>query len=281
MSDIERENVSYLLSTMHLVLRQHDRHRHKAHPHRHLTNLAFEKFVERFLSLANSRYADIHNVHDTMLQAMAAISAEEQVADKLLKDLNHEKVILQERTQATLNMLAQIGQDTAMASQQQTSVKAQMDRIKKVKAVLPRYEEAHERAVYKTVSIVADTKKVVQNMSLDALSELRSMQNPPTEVEQLLAAIIIILKGQQVDLTWAKGAKRQMANLERFIDELLSFDEHGPPSESVLEHLETCYLRSSTFNADHLAEIAGNAACSSLCNWVIGVCRYHRMMLPK
>jgi len=49
MSAMDRENVAHLLATMHLVLRQHDRHRYRVQPHRHLTNLAYEKFVERYL----------------------------------------------------------------------------------------------------------------------------------------------------------------------------------------------------------------------------------------
>lgn len=53
---------------------------------------------------------------------------------------------------------------------------------------------AQERAVYKTAAIVKDTKGVIQQMSLDSLSELRSMQKPIIEVEELMAAIITICK---------------------------------------------------------------------------------------
>jgi dynein heavy chain, axonemal len=59
---------------------------------------------------------------------------------------------------------------------------------------LPEYEVAHERAVYKTVAVAADTKKIIQNIGLDGLSELRSMQKPPKEIEELLAAIIVVCK---------------------------------------------------------------------------------------
>ena len=51
---------------------------------------------------------------------------------------------------------------------------------------------AHERAVYKAIAIVADTKKVVQDMDVDRLSELRAMSKPIIEIEDLMAAIIMI-----------------------------------------------------------------------------------------
>ena len=57
---------------------------------------------------------------------------------------------------------------------------------------MPEYQVAHERAVYKTVAIVADTKKIVQNINMDSLAELRAMNKPILEVEDLLAAVIMI-----------------------------------------------------------------------------------------
>ena len=58
--------------------------------------------------------------------------------------------------------------------------------------MLPEYQVAHERAVYKTTAIIKDTKGIIQQMSLESLSELRSMQKPIIDVEELMAAIIII-----------------------------------------------------------------------------------------
>ena len=44
-----------------------------------------------------------------------------------------------------------------------------------------------------------------------------------------MAAIIMILKSPNADVTWSKGAKRQMANIDRFLDELAGFDEMPLP----------------------------------------------------
>ena len=51
---------------------------------------------------------------------------------------------------------------------------------------------SHERAVYKTVAIVANTKKIVQNMDLNSLAELRAMFKPIIEIEDLMTPIIMI-----------------------------------------------------------------------------------------
>ena len=51
---------------------------------------------------------------------------------------------------------------------------------------------AHERAVYKAIAIVADTKKVVKTMDREKLAELRAMSKPSIDIEDLMAAIIMI-----------------------------------------------------------------------------------------
>lgn len=76
---------------------------------------------------------------------------------------------------------------------------------------------AHERAVFKASALAVDTKNLTSVMTKESLQELRATQKPIIEVEDLMAAIIMILKSPTADLTWQKGAKRQMANLDRCV----------------------------------------------------------------
>jgi dynein heavy chain len=95
----------------------------------------------------------------------------------------------------------------------------------------------------------------------------------------LKIVLCLPVKSPSSDLTWQKGAKRQMANLERFTEELLTFDDNQMP-ESTLQLVES-YLKKPSFDADTLEHKTGNSACGSLARWVKGVARYHRMMLSK
>ena len=110
-------------------------------------------------------------------------------------------------------MLQQIGQDMTMTEQQlkihnmQTKKTVQLKRVlqnfiykqyfsKSVIImfcqILPEYQHAHERNVYKTVAIVANTKKLIQNINMNSLQELRIIQKPDSKVEDILASVIII-----------------------------------------------------------------------------------------
>ena len=48
MTDIHRENIAHMLASMHLVLRQQDGQERDSGEYRHVTNTAYEKFVERY-----------------------------------------------------------------------------------------------------------------------------------------------------------------------------------------------------------------------------------------
>ncbi|XP_023931015.1 dynein beta chain, ciliary-like [Lingula anatina] len=279
MNKIQKENIAHMLSSMHIAIHQQDGQEKGSGEYRHITNTTYEKFVERFISVANARHSEIGHSHDMVTKALEQIHRENTLATKLHKQLEHEKIVLEERKAGTIKILSQIGQDTAITEQQVKIVKSQMEKIQKLKKLLPEYQVAHERAVYKAIAIVGDTKKIVQEMDMESLHELRAMQKPIIDIEDLMAAIIMILKSPSADLTWHKGGKRQMANLERFTEELMSFDDNQLP-ESTLNLVEP-YLKKPSFDPETILKKTATKACASLCKWVRGVVRYHRMMLSK
>lgn len=48
--------------------------------------------------------------------------------------------------------------------------------------------------MFKAAAIVKDTKQVLLDLDMKGLADLRAMQNPDSEIEDLLASIIIIGK---------------------------------------------------------------------------------------
>nr|XP_006816782.1 PREDICTED: dynein heavy chain 17, axonemal-like [Saccoglossus kowalevskii] len=276
---VQKENLAHLLATMHIAIRHLDGRERDAGSYNHLTNTTYEKFIERFISVCKDRDDMITKEHDTVTHALDHINRENDLADRLKKQLEHEKVVLEERKDGTIKLLSQIGQDTAIAEQQVKIVKNQEEKIKSLKKALPQYEEAHQRAIYKASRIIKDTKNIVETIDMNGLSDLRSMQKPDVDIEDLMAAIIMILKSPAADLTWSKGAKRQMANLDRFVEELMGFDESLLPEPTL--NLVEPYLKKTSFAADNMKRKTGNDAAASLCSWVRGVVRYHRLMLSK
>ncbi len=236
----------------------------------HLNNLSFTKFADKFKQLLLLKYRHIESSHKNVCRLLEHIQQQHSTAKKLLVQLQQENMVLEERVQSTEKMLQQIGQDMTMTEQQLKVHNLQTKKTVQLKRILPEYQSAHERNVYKTVAIVANTKKLIQNINMASLQELRSIGKPSTHVEDILAAVIIILKSPTADVTWQKGAKRQMANLDRFLDELLTFDEHEI-AENTIKLLGDLETKISSTMGDEDVSAVYRPALDTLHQWTKGV----------
>lgn len=81
--------------------------------------------------------------------------------------------------------------------------------------VTPDFEHAYNLAVQEKENLIGQSQQLVMSMDHQSLSELRSLQRPPPDLEELMVAVITIIKGTSADFSWTKGAKRLMANLDR------------------------------------------------------------------
>ncbi|XP_058857324.1 dynein beta chain, ciliary-like isoform X3 [Acipenser ruthenus] len=280
LSGKEKENVSHLLASMHLVVCKHDGNRKGTGRFGHLTNGTYETFVRNFVTQLKKKHAELMAEHKEIEKTLGHIEDILMASAKLKKDFQHETVVLEERKQGAMQILIQIGQDKAVAEQQVHALHQQMKKIRKLQKLLPEYQLAHDRAVYKCSAIVLNIKKLVGEIDTDALGELRAMQKPDVDTEVLMASIITVLKSPSADLTWSKGAKRQLANLERFLEELSTFNEIQLP-ENTLALLEA-YLQKPSFTTENMESRAGgNTATGCLLKWLQGAVSYHRIMVSK
>ncbi|XP_051786676.1 dynein axonemal heavy chain 9-like isoform X2 [Erpetoichthys calabaricus] len=280
LSNKQKENVSYLLASMHLSINKNDGGHKGAGSFGHLTNCTFEKFVLAFIALLRQKYVDLMLQHGRIDCTLEHINNILETSEKLQKDLDHEKVVLEERKLGTQQILSQMGQDKAMVEQQIRMITRQRKKIKKLQSLLPELHLAHERSVYKCSAIVSNIKKNVGEIDIESLGELRAMQKPDADIEDLMASIITVLKSPTADLSWSKGAKRQMANLDRFLEELSSFDKIQLP-ETTLTALET-QLQKECYTAENMEHKAGgNSAAGSLLRWLQNAVSYHRLTMSR
>ncbi|XP_069829066.1 uncharacterized protein [Dendropsophus ebraccatus] len=274
----EIENICHLLSSMHLSVTENAKS--TCQNYRHITNANFEKFVQCFRALLQDQYTLIQKEHELALETLSRIDKKLKTHEKLTDDLTHEKTVLEQHKEGTLKILHQIAQDKAVVEQKIHVVHRQLEKIKKFRSLLPEYQIALEKSEFKCSAIIENIKELVQTMDITALGELRAMQKPDVDIEELMASIIIILKSPNADLTWAKGAKRQMANIDRFLNELSTF-HNSQLSQSTLELLET-NTKKTQFTPENMErKSAGNAAAGSLMRWLQGAVQYYRILTSK
>ena len=83
--------------------------------------------------------------------------------------------------------------------------------------LIPEYEHTYALALEEKDAVVQSSQEQVASMEARDMAELRALHKPPPEIEQLLTAVIMIIKSPGADVSWTKGAKRLMANLDRWV----------------------------------------------------------------
>jgi dynein heavy chain len=86
------------------------------------------------------------------------------------------------------------------------------------------------------------------------------------------------VKTPTADVTWQKGAKRQMANLDRFIEELLTFDEREIAEHTIKTCDELCKRIETSGELSREPNQPYSEALTSLKQWISGVIKYHTLM---
>ncbi|CAF1361605.1 unnamed protein product [Adineta steineri] len=114
------------------------------------------------------------------------------------------------------------------ADQQICAHNSQTRRTVQLKRLLPQYELTQEKNLYKCLAIATDARKLNEQFDMKSLQELRLVTKAQKPAEDTLAAIIMIS-----DITWQKSAKRQLANLDRFIEETQLFDKINLTEEYI------------------------------------------------
>ncbi|CAF4106350.1 unnamed protein product, partial [Adineta steineri] len=272
-----RENTAHLLASMHLSIRRANENNTQKLPH--INNHTFTKFVEKFVKLINEKSSSVHENHCDVQRLLEQIQYQHETSIKLEKELQQEKTVLEERLKSTVRMLVQIGQDMVTAEQQIRAHKSQTRRTVQLKRLLPEYELTQEKNLYKCLAIATDARKLIEQLDMKSLQELRSVTKAEKSVEDTLAAIIMILKSPTADITWQKGAKRQLANLDRFIEETQLFDkinlteEHIKLISGIIDDVQ---LENSSLN-----QTSYYNAILTLYKWVKRVLQYHTVLLKK
>lgn len=143
--------------------------------------------------------------------------------------------------------------------------------------VIPEYHLGLQMACEEKVSLVLNLKRQVMNINLSSLTELRAQQRPPQLIEDLMAAVISIVKSPTADLSWTKGAKRLMANVDRFQELLLGCSQMEDNSETILESVAPIINRIAP-SVDDLGSHPGGLAATQLLKWAQSVVKLHSVL---
>lgn len=137
---------------------------------------------------------------------------------------------------------------------------------------------------------VAQAMAALDSLNKKDLGECKTMSKPPTGVDDIFAATMVLLAGvhpnvqvtkagKVKDAKWDTVKKSLLGNIPEYIDYLVGFkqvvDDGKVPTQNWKEVRE--YLEKEHFNYDII--LTKNKAAAGLCSWVVNIVMYYDIVV--
>ncbi|KAL5253857.1 hypothetical protein ACHWQZ_G013584 [Mnemiopsis leidyi] len=269
LTEKEKSNLGHLLTNIHKA----------TSPDGTFNNTDFENFVKKFVEIFQKQGVIVQAKRKHLEQSLTCIRKVSSHAGVLEARLAREATVLSEKDAGVNNILVQLGRDTAIIEAHKLMLKQQQDKVGQIQQALPQLEIQRKRFQSDSKNIKLTIKDTLGQLTSASLTELRSINKPDSHIEDIIVAVIMLLKSPMADLTWNKGGKRLLAGIDRLIELLHAFDENPLP-DKALESV-TQLLGSHAFSPEFQAQDHAISCVPILSLWVVGVVKYHVHLLNK
>ncbi|KAG2448089.1 hypothetical protein HYH02_007114 [Chlamydomonas schloesseri] len=232
------------------------------------TPKSYLDLINLYLQLLNDKREELATDKDRLLNGLNKLNETNALVDRMKIELAGLQPILEEKAQATSELLVKVAADQEQA-----------EKVKKVVAA----EERDVKAMQVETQAMADSAKADLDEALPALNaamaalkaldkndivEIKSFSKPPAAVQTTMEAVCV-LKGEKAD--W-DTAKRLLGD-SNFMRSLEEFDKDNIPDANIKKLQK--YVEDPTYTPDLVAKVS--KAARSLCMWTHAMNTYHRV----
>jgi hypothetical protein len=245
----------------------------------YVTPKSYLELIALYKSLLARKRAELSAARQRLEGGVAKIAAAgAQVAD-LKAALEVEMAVVAEKKQATDMLIESIGRERGTVDEAVEASRGDEEAAALLQAEVACTQAECARDLEAAEPVIAAAEAALNSLDKASLGELKSFGSPAAEVVQVVAACMVLCSpgGKPPrDLSWA-ACKKFMGNVDAFLRSLTTFDRDNVPTSAV-EAVETGYIKASaSFSA--AAVRSKSAAAAGLCDWVVNICRYHRLYL--
>ena len=270
------EVLSHLMALFHNSVNEaSEEFLHNERRYNHTTPKSFLDLIELYKSMLMTKKSAMKLLKKRLENGLEKMqSAAEQVAelqDSLIKDM----ALVEEKKEATDNLLAFVGQETTVADEQKAVAVKEEEKCSRIAEEVSAFQAECEKDMAAAEPIVQAAIEALNSLDKKSLTELKALASPPPGVEDVTAGVIVLLGGGKIpkDLSWG-AAKKLMGNIDQFLNVLLSYDKNNAPVIAC-DWIEKNLLTKESFNPTSMK--AKSSAAAGMCSWVINIVKYYRI----
>ncbi|XP_006892361.1 PREDICTED: dynein heavy chain 1, axonemal [Elephantulus edwardii] len=251
--------------------------------HNYVTPKSYLELLNIFSILIGQKKQELKTAKDRMKSGLDKLLRTAEDVAKMQEDLEIMRPLLEEAAKDTMLTMEQIKADTTIAEETRNSVQAEEtkanEKARKAHAIADDAQKDLDEALPALDAALAS----LRNLNKNDVTEVRAMQRPPPGVKLVIEAVCIMKgikpkkvpgekPGSKVDDYWEPG-KGLLQDPGRFLESLFKYDKDNI-GEVVIKAIQP-YIDNEEFQPAAIAKVS--KACTSICQWVRAMHKYHFM----
>lgn len=268
-----RENVAHHVAEVHLsVIETSSNFLKKTLRHNYVTPVSFLELIKYYKNLLIEKQALQHNQIERLGAGLTTLENTANNVECLQVDLKQTLGRVEEKKKATDELLEKMGEQKSEAELKQAKADIERAKANAAASKADKIEREASKELQSAKPVLEAAKEAINCLSKASLTELKSLSKPPSGVEKVTMAVLMLVKGETKNFSW-ENAKKMMAKIDAFKSTLETFKGETIPSDIVLK-VEPI-LMDPNFSYDKMK--AKSLAAANLCVWVINIVSYNKV----
>ncbi|GBG28212.1 Dynein heavy chain 2, axonemal [Hondaea fermentalgiana] len=267
------ENVMHHIAEVHLsVTEVSQRYLEVQKRYNYVTPKTFLEMLSFYRGLLSKKRAALHQDLDRLSAGLDTLRGTARDVAGLQEDLKETMARVEERKDATEELLTQMAQQRGEAEAQQKIASKERIRAETFATEAKEIEEDAETELAAAQPAMAQAEEAVNCLTKASLTELKSLTKPPAGVDKVTTCVLMMIKNEKRNFSW-DNAKRMMNNTDKFKQSLEEYDAKNIP-EDLIERIAPI-VSDADFTFEKLAK--KSSAAANMANWVINICAYNKI----
>ena len=240
------------------------------------TPKTFLDLIELYKSMLGKKRSDVFALQAQLTNGLSKMQYAAKEVVLLQARLEEEMLVVEKLSASANEVLDAVRAESELAEAEKDAASEDEAAFSRIAAEVAKYQSECEEEERAANPLLEEAEAAMKILDKKSVTELKSLQSPPAGVEDVTAAVMVLLAKGQVpkDLSFA-AAKKSMANADNFIRSMTAFS-HQHITEDQLSWCEKNCTSKDSFNPDKMR--SKSVAAAGLCGWVGNMCKYRRLL---
>jgi dynein heavy chain len=268
-----RENIAHHMGEVHLsVMSLSERFYEQKKRYNYVTPTSFLELIDFFKTLLARKSGVLVDKIERLRTGLMVLRKTAADVKDLQADLAHTMSMVEEKRKHTDALLDQMGKQRADAEKHMAAAKVQADHAEAANAEANRIEAEASSDLAEAKPAMERANEAVNCLSKASLSELKNFPVPPSGVDIVTKACLMMVLGEMKNHSWER-AKKMMANVSSFMASLQNFDAENI-SDALIAKLQPI-VENPVMDYDNMMK--KSQAAANLASWVVNIFKYNRI----